>query len=189
MTDLFSSTTIDEINECLNRGDDINSFNFIFQTPLNYHCGLGNTNIVCLLLTKDDIDIYSWDLYWLSAFDRICREGHIDLLDIFINRLKIDVNRNHYKRKYTPLMHGIKNVDVVDKLLVSGANVNDTNSSGLTAVHLACINGDLHILDRLICYGGDLRLLDNSNMTPLSHAKLHNHTDLILRLHDMNITD
>ena len=52
---------------------------------------------------------------------------------------------------------------------------NSTDVNHMTALHLACINGQLNSCKALLLAGADPMLLDKDGMMPLSYACLHSH--------------
>ncbi|KAJ8983839.1 hypothetical protein NQ317_016444 [Molorchus minor] len=65
------------------------------------------------------------------------------------------------------VLQGIKRE--VIKLLENGADINTCNVDGLTALHQACIDDNLDMVEFLVEHGADVNRGDNEGWTPL-HA-------------------
>lgn len=60
--------------------------------------------------------------------------------------------------------------DEVRQHLMLGVNINTTNVDGLTALHQACIDANLNMVQFLNEHGADLNAQDNEGWTPLHAA-------------------
>ncbi|XP_014670964.1 PREDICTED: protein phosphatase 1 regulatory subunit 12A-like [Priapulus caudatus] len=58
----------------------------------------------------------------------------------------------------------------VDKLLARGADINTTNVDGLTALHQACIDENMTIVEYLVENSASVNSIDNEGWTPLHAA-------------------
>lgn len=67
----------------------------------------------------------------------------------------------------------------ISKLIGAGANVNARGDDGKSALHYACIEGNLDILELLIKSNADMNILDRYGSYPLDFAVHHNHEKLI----------
>ena len=76
------------------------------------------------------------------------------------------------KLKFSPLMTavGIGALDVVEKLIVSGADVNEKISNGITALHVASVKGDAEMVRLLLKHGANVNMTNDSGFSPLSYA-------------------
>ena len=54
------------------------------------------------------------------------------------------------------------NIKLVKKLIAAGANINEKDNDGYTALHLASWNGHLEIVKELIAAGANVDNIDNS---------------------------
>jgi serine/threonine-protein phosphatase 6 regulatory ankyrin repeat subunit B len=71
---------------------------------------------------------------------------------------------------------------VVDTLIRNGANVNETDDFGNTAIMHASINGHLEILQLLYRNGGDLNARGTLGQTALTKAKISRKVDVVVWL-------
>ena len=76
------------------------------------------------------------------------------------------------KLKFSPLMTavGIGAVDVVKKLIASGADVNEKMSNGITALHVASVKGDADMVRLLLKHGANVNMTNDNGFSPLSSA-------------------
>ena len=68
------------------------------------------------------------------------------------------------KLKFSPLMTavGIGAVDVVKKLIASGADVNEKMSNGITALHVASVKGDADMVQLLLKNGANVNMTNDN---------------------------
>lgn len=64
-------------------------------------------------------------------------------------------------------------------ILVYGADVNDENVDGRTALHIAACIGDLKVLDKLLNLGANVHVKDKYGNTPLMDAIHCEHSDAV----------
>jgi ankyrin repeat protein len=74
--------------------------------------------------------------------------------------------------------------DVADLLLAGGADTRAALSDGWTALHIACKQGEMGVLKRLLHYGGDMNAADGKGQTPLSLAEEFGHNDIVIFLRE-----
>jgi hypothetical protein len=84
-----------------------------------------------------------------------------------------DPNCYIHSRKTFPLMYACSEgqKDVVEILLISGADVDMKDHNGKTAVFLATCQGSLSLLELLLLYGADSTCKDNNGHEPLYYAE------------------
>jgi ankyrin repeat protein len=90
---------------------------------------------------------------------------------------------------WTPLHRAVRNrsVEVVRLLLQCGANVNEEDESGWTALHFVSdrFGGSLEIAFALLDCGADMHARTNLDMTPLEMALNNGHHDIVQLLLSM----
>lgn len=76
------------------------------------------------------------------------------------------------KLKFSPLMTAVSigAVDVVEKLIASGADVNEKMSNGITALHVASVKGDAEMVRLLLKHGANVNMTNDNGFSPLSYA-------------------
>lgn len=78
----------------------------------------------------------------------------------------------------TPLhaaLAGTADLDLVDRLLVAGAEVNGTDRGGFTPLHLAAARGDLSLVTRLLLRGAETSMRAHDGQTPATLARSRGH--------------
>lgn len=190
------------VTELLMRGADINKkvrLDNKWQSPLQIACSWRFFDLAMLLLNKGaDIKFdnekelviacrYGWkeDVFDLiEAGADVNAKEIADLFDDIIN------NKNERKKfdkiwMSRPLIEACcyGHIDVIDKLLESGAVVNSHNkySSGKTPLIAACYRGNMNVVEQLIKNGADVNLQSRIDF-PLSAASKMRHYHLVLAL-------
>ena len=83
---------------------------------------------------------------------------------------------------FTPLLLAVKldKVAIVEELLRLEANANEaTKNQGDTALHLACLEGNLELIKLLVAYGADQRLVSKRKETPREVAAKKGHQVIV----------
>ena len=78
----------------------------------------------------------------------------------------------------TPLhaaLAGSAGLDLVDRLLVAGAEVNALDGAGFAPLHLAAMRGDLTVATRLLLRGAETSTQTHDGQTPATLARSHGH--------------
>jgi cytohesin len=75
-------------------------------------------------------------------------------------------------------------VKEVESLLASGADVNDRDFAGGTALHVAAAAGRVALVRRLLEAGADVQSRDSDGFTPLDKAEQNGHQEVTRMLHD-----
>lgn len=112
-----------------------------------------------------------------------CRNGDINKVRSLINSSNVNI-RDTNGRKSTPLHFaaGFGRRDVVEHLLINGANVHAKDEGGLVPLHNACSFGHAEVVQQLIKNGADANAKDNWNFTPLHEAATKGKIDVCLVL-------
>ena len=109
-------------------GADVNAVGKSGVTPLHYAVVCGDANLVSLLLEKG-ADCNTMDVQGNTLLMHACMEGFPEIVDKLMD--VIDVNAIN-KQGQTALHVAIAHVDVVQKLLKAGIDVNKADSQGYT---------------------------------------------------------
>ncbi len=94
-------------------------------------------------------------------------------------------NVNHHKRKITVQMSALiaavkkNHVDIIYTLLYCGANPNQTDHRGYTAVSHAAEYGHLEIVEILVTHGADVRIRSKGGRLPIHKAKKNRHLKVV----------
>lgn len=128
------------------------------------------------------------------TFLNACRNGHKSIVQIFLKKGDVDVNKRDAEGN-TPLYHAcLKGFrDIVSLLLDCDADVSVANNSSETPLHAAAKSGNKEIIGKLVQYGADLDATDKEGRTPLIRLLDNKRTDAALFLieqgADTEITD
>ena len=83
----------------------------------------------------------------------------------------------------TPLtvaaLSGFKDPSLISYLIEKGADPNDKNARGSTALHLTAEKGCLETVKELIKHGAELEAVDAEGLTPLQRACCGNHDEVV----------
>jgi uncharacterized protein len=71
----------------------------------------------------------------------------------------------------------LRDTEIVDRLLASGADVRAANRYGVTPLHLAAINGDAGMIKRLLDAGADANAVGTDGETPLMTVARGGHVE------------
>ena len=85
------------------------------------------------------------------------------------------------------------NTDIVERLLLNCANVNQRDKKGVTPLHGAAANGHASIAKLLLRHDADTQVTDESGCTPLHNASMHGKAEVVRLLlrypFDLSVTD
>jgi len=83
----------------------------------------------------------------------------------------IDINKQ-YQLGQTLLYHACFKgyTDIVEFLLISGANMMICDNNGNFPIHTACNKGQIKVIEKLIQFGANVNLLSRKNLSPLQFA-------------------
>ncbi|XP_071948207.1 poly [ADP-ribose] polymerase tankyrase-1-like [Antedon mediterranea] len=112
-----------------------------------------------------------------------CRNGDIVRVKKVVNSSNANA-KDTAGRKSTPLHFaaGFGRKDVVEYLLLSGANVHSRDDGGLIPLHNACSFGHAEVVSLLLKHGADGNSRDNWNYTPLHEAAIKGKVDVCIVL-------
>lgn len=83
--------------------------------------------------------------------------------------------------RFTPLMRAAKEgrLEIVEELLLRGADLSVTNTDGCNALWLACYNGSHAILETLIAAGIDIDRQNGNGASALMYVSSNSKPDLV----------
>ncbi|KAK7123067.1 hypothetical protein R3I94_019998 [Phoxinus phoxinus] len=112
-----------------------------------------------------------------------CRRGDLERVKKLVCPENVN-SRDTAGRKSTPLHFaaGFGRRDVVDYLLLNGANVHACDDGGLISLHNACSFGHAEVVSLLLQHGADANSRDNWNYTPLHEAAIKGKIDVCIVL-------
>lgn len=151
-------------------------------TPLHSACLNGNIEIFQLLV-NGGADVKAKNNAGESPLHyALRRDPRLELIKELV-RLGADVNEQD-NNSQAPLYvvavgSGSENTAIVKLLLDSGADVNDDDVFGFTALHCAAANGNLELVMLLAEKGAHLSLHDKNGNTALAFASQFGKTDVV----------
>lgn len=166
----------------LEAGSEPRAPNWIGVTPLHSACLNGNIEIFQLLVdggadVKAKNDAGESPLHFA-----LIRDPRLELIKELV-RLGANVNEQD-NNSQAPLYvvavdSGSENTAIAKLLLDSGADVNDNNVFGSTALHCAAANGNLELVMLLVEKGAHLNLHDKFGNTALTFAARYGKTEIV----------
>ena len=154
-------------------------------TCLNLAAYFGHTEIVRYLVGLKDVDVNHKAEHALFrvARRRNLLRNHADVVEVLIDAgADIEVNEDG-----SPLLaaSSFGHLRVVEVLARAGAGVCVTDDKGLTCLMLAATFGHTETVRTLLCMPEvDVNQSDNSGNTPLHHAAMRQHLDVVQLLID-----
>jgi ankyrin repeat protein len=157
---------IDQIERHIYWGADINQPNVDGETPLHVAAAKGRLVVVKLLLKH------------AAEIDAANRDGHSPLYAaVMADRTQVAqylVDQGAVIEPDQLLMevvnNGVTDRDVVEFLLANGADINHTDTSGMTPLLLAITKNQRLLTKRLIAHGADVNKPGGSGKSPLQTA-------------------
>jgi len=134
-------------------------------------CREGNTLQVRVWLDDTEHDLNQGDDHGFSPLHWACKEGHIKIVELLMQRgARINAtNRGDDTPLHLASAHGHR--DIVIMLLQHKADVNFTNEHGNTPLHYACFWGYSQIAEDLIKHGALVSIANKDGATPLDKAR------------------
>ena len=143
------------------------------RTALAWAVFGGHQPVVELLLSCPQVDVNLVDkVGGFSPLTRAAWRGNESMVGLLVEAEKIDIDRKD-DRGRTPLMWAARRGDipVMSALMNQGADANDCDEFGRTALHWALISKELDAFERLTQHPGvDVNCRDANGMTPLFYA-------------------
>ena len=143
--------------------------------PLHNACQYGNCALVESLLAKG-ADITQLSKAGNAPIHIACMNGHLKCLKVLLDCSRCDADQRNSNEK-TPLdiVWGMEdgNTSVEFLRVLMRCNINRARSTGTTPLHIACKNGNIHIIQLLLKENCNyVNVLDNHGDTPLHIAVL-----------------
>ncbi|XP_071085590.1 putative ankyrin repeat protein RF_0381 [Haliotis cracherodii] len=155
------------------------------RTPLMWAALQGNVDVFDYLKSKQ-ADCLAMDNDGDNILHYACLGGHIEMVSHIISENIIDINRSdRYGR--TALMEAAKygHKLVFDFLLSKGGDISHKDKEGNNIFHVACREGDLEMVGRILSQGEfDINCRGQNGKTPLLFAAFGGHRwvfDLLVR--------
>ncbi|KAJ5928365.1 hypothetical protein N7466_007321 [Penicillium verhagenii] len=151
----------------------INSKDFLGQTPLLSAAKQGHDQVVELLLKQEDIDVEARDIYGRTPLLWAAKYGYLQTVNLLLDhKPAFDVRDEHrYNSTFRP-------EEVVKKLLDKGAKFSD-DGLGSTPLLLAASSGHERVVSTLLDRGADLNTRDLFGNSALFLAAQKGHEELV----------
>ena len=142
-------------------------------------------DILLALVNEFGCDINTNKKHGNTLLHEACRNGQLEVVRKLIG-LGADVDKKNHNGDTPMLVAAKENHDDVLLALISefGCDIDTNDQHGNTLLHLACRNGELGIIRKLIGFGA-WAALENKNHngnTPMLVAALNNHFDVVVAL-------
>ena len=148
------------------------------NTPFMVACESGYYSVASFLLEKG-ANKYALNNDKRSAFHLAAELGREEVVKMLVDDYDINVkDRCGFVPLTLACRYGHYSVAVI--LLKKGADPNTVTSNQWTALHYACTNGHVDIVELLCCqYGANVHVVDNSGRTPLVAAQENGHESIV----------
>ena len=179
------------VEQLLEQGAETDVIDNRHRTPLHYAAINGNVKIMRRLLQCDDVPIEFIDGRKRTALDYAAEGGHEKVVGLLLEEAGADpdfddsltiaaaggylliVNKLLERGAMTQLGAALRKAvdqgfeDVVPALLSAGADVNDADDEGVTALHLAACTGRTSMAKFLLSSRANIDCVDHQGRTPL----------------------
>ncbi len=174
---IFASNNVDAVIEaCLQNGANADEKDFAELTPLELSLKKQKLNSTLYLLSKVT-KLPPEDENGLSLVHRAAQMQSIELLEVLKDRgcnlfIKDSIGRTTF---HVFCLNEFASFKVLNWFLKNGFRIDDTDSEGNTALHLACTNGRQDFMKALLSCDKDLvisllQTKNNNGLTPLHVA-------------------
>lgn len=119
------------------------------------------------------------DIHGQSPLFYICRDGNIELLNLFCSK-GADLNeRDSFNQ--SPIFYASRDgqKECIKRMIELDANVNQKDKVNETALFYAAREGKSDVCEVLLAHGAEINIVDHKKQTALYFAKKNGHTDTI----------
>ena len=122
---------------------NINIKNEYNETAIMVACRFNILKIVIFLLKYKNIDLTIKDVEGYTPFLYVCKYGHLDIIKVLINKVKLDTT-NYYEKNALIIAYENKHLYVVDYLIKTKPEM------FLNFLYNACKNNYLYLVKKLV---------------------------------------
>ena len=141
-----------------------------------------NSEVLLKLLLEQEVDINSRDSQGATPLHLASLKGHLRIVRTLLE-YGAKINPRKLTSYSTPLHLASASEDcaeVVEYLCKQREDlVDEIESSGRTALHLACRNGCTSVVNILMGHGADVSRKDNDGLTPIQVACTYGHVEIV----------
>lgn len=147
----------------------------------------GDFNVVKSAISSDKDLLRVTDFHKRNALMLASREGHLNIVELFIDRISPNIVDLHY---WSALMHAcsFNHVDVVRLLLAYGADPNATDSYGWTVLQRSCCYNFIDVVRLMLDQDGNPNSADSYGWTALMWGCENVEIIRLLLEHDADVT-
>ena len=150
---------------------------------LNIACSKGNEEVIKILLEFDPQLINFKDKNDVFPIEWIVKIGNIHLLNFLLEKgADFNINKNNFSLLHLASFNG--NIQIVERLLKLGLNINSKDGNGIGRTPLIWVAeiGDLNMLRLLILNGANINLADEEGFTAMDTAVGEGHISIVKEL-------
>lgn len=161
----------------IKNGAKTNVVNYEGASPLSMAAAGGHLD-ACKLLVSAGADIKHLTVHGSSILDFAVRSGNPELVEYLFN---IGLTLGDSDKNYPPITiaASCQHIAIVKILLAHGAEINQTNQMGFTALIQSCKINSLELTTLLLQAGADPNIADKDQRTPLVYAATNNAVEII----------
>ena len=171
----------DAINILLNAGADPNVTDYMGAACIHHVVGEGCSKDVLEIVVNHGADIDAINKTNATALMLACEKGKKDAIDVLLNA---GANPNFADADGDTCLHYIARNDccteVVQAVISHGADVNVMNENNVTALMIACVRGNMHVINVLLNAGANPRISDADDHTWLHEAVRGGYSQVVL---------
>jgi len=164
----------------ISNGANVNAVADKWKTPLGAAARTGSTDVAEYLITHG-ADVNAGEGYWTPLQEAAYYSK--EMVKLLLAK-GANINAGKWTALHSALDAG--RLDIVELLLVKGADANVRNNKGRTPLNIVVDwYGNLEIVELLLSKGADINAKDKNGKTALSYAVENGHTEIVelLRKH------
>lgn len=178
----FESNRLDIAKILIDYKADVNLL-YAGNALLHFVCEEGSIDFLEVLLNCEECDLNIADSHGMTALHIAAAMGYTEIMELLILK-DCDINVCDSNNQ-TPLCLAIQNYQkpCVELLISCGCDIDICNLDGQTSLHIACITGNVDIVEIILNTNRcDIDKSDKNRNSPLAIACAHGSKDIVKRL-------